>query len=152
MSITFTQAHPRQRANALIWLRKMRAEIDAEIRALECEAAAEKESVSARAAFNALMKDLISENCTVKQAENRLVQQGWGNSDISGSAKVLKRLAARRRREMRDAEILRRVIINCEAPADLAREYKISRKQVYVILKKADPMKKEKAGHTVRPE
>lgn len=141
MTMTFAKAHPRQLENSLRWLRKLRADVDAEIRALEAEAAALTHDSRARAAFNGLMRDLISENCTVTEAEKRLVQQGYEPSAVSASAKALKRLAQRRRREMRDAEILRRVLLN-EPHRDLAKEYGISRQQVYRIAEKQNPLRR----------
>lgn len=141
---TFTTAHPRQRENALCWLKKMRAEIDAEIRALETAIAGDRAAGSVKAAFNALMRDLISENCTDADAEKRLVQRGYPAGTITDARKLLKRAAAHRRRTMRDAEIMRRVLVSGEKPAALAKEFKISRKRVYEILAKADPMDKKK--------
>lgn len=152
MSITLTHAHPRQRDNALRWLRKMQRDIAEEIRQLEAEIAAEKDSRTRRDLFNALMRDLISENCTDAEAEKRLVQRGYPAGTITDARKLLKRLAAHRRRVMRDAEIMRRVLVTGEKPSALAKEYKISRKRIYEILAKADPMDKKKdAVFTPRP-
>lgn len=152
MTFDLTQAHPRQRSNALRWLKNLRAEIDAEIRSLEAATADDRDSQTRRAAFNALMRDLISNNCTDAEAEKTLLQRGYPPQTIVQARKLLKRAAAHRRRTMRDAEIMRRVLVSNEKPSALAKEYKLSRKRIYEILDKADPMDKKKdAVFTPRP-
>lgn len=137
--IDLSNSHPLQISNSLKWLRNLRAQIDAEIQALETRAEENKAATERKNAFNALARDLISKNITDIEAENRLVEMGWSNEDIQGSQKRLKLLADRRRREFRDAEIVRQMCLKRASASEIAKEFKISRKHVYEILKKKNP-------------
>lgn len=128
----------------LSWLRRLRSEIDGEIRALEAQKQAAAASRHGRAAFNALVRDLISKKCSDVEAQKRLVQQGYEPASTDEALRLLKRASAARRREMRDAEIVRRYLVNGESAIALAGEYGLTRKRVHEIVKRCNPLEHQR--------
>lgn len=134
MAIDFSTPHPRQIQNAIKWLSRIRDDIQVEIDRLEKIRGRTADNQKFREMRRQLMRDLISKNLTEIEAEKRLIEIGWQNSDRRGSAHILRLVAKRKARLMRNQEIVRRVMVNKERPADVARSYGISPATVSRVL------------------
>ncbi len=139
MTVNLGHPHPRQLKNAILWLTKMRTEIDDEIKRLNRIKEYDCYDNKKHDARKELMLDLITNKITEAEAEKRMFEMGWGGGRVKDSQKILRRCAEHKSRILRNEEIARRTFVNKESPSALAKEYEISRTQVNRILSDYDP-------------
>lgn len=132
--IYFGHIHPRQVKNMINCLTKARNELDDEIKRLQAAHDSSQKVDQTQKARDKLMRDLISENVTPAEAEKRLIDMGYQHHRVREAQHLLRLSAKRKRRVLRNQEIVRRYMVNNESPADLSKEYGISRVQVHRII------------------
>lgn len=128
------QPHHLTLDNAIKWLENLRNQCDGEIQRLRMLQVHRAEAKRRREFIRNFVNELISKNLDSAEAIRRLRNMGYPETAIAEAAKIWRNVARRRVREMRNQEILRRVLLNHESPTDLAAEYGISRMQVHRII------------------